>query len=223
MNMNKPQPTYWTLFKLNDVDHREVNRYLVHKAVTRCVVDDSLTQDDKDRMITSARVLFSVKPTEYGCKIIVQSMTKPDWNKLLPSDADFLGSPVQESAFVRQLEKDHYYEINIDTRACKSSGKQKVFLRDTQEKIDWMTNFLSRRGVSTEMVKCRPLYFTDHKISEGEAPKNIRADSFTVVAKIENPELFQDCLKNGIGRQKMHGLGMIFAKKIQPLESAEMM
>jgi CRISPR-associated protein Cas6/Cse3/CasE subtype I-E len=195
----------WTLFK-SSIQARHINRYQLHKAFTRCVVDDSLPQEVRDRQIKEARVLFRV--SEGPCntaQIIVQSRVTPDWNRMLKQDVDILGKPVAEKVIDPQLLAGGIYRVKLDARPAKKIDGQRIFLYRTEEKRQWFCKKIEEFGGEVIQLFNKPIYFVDNKSQSG----TLRAESFEAIVKLRDPDLLKKAMNSGIGHSKIMGFGML--------------
>ena len=196
---------YWTLFE-SPIPAQNINRYQLHKAFTRCVVDDSLPQEVRNHQTAEARVLFRV--SDGPCRasqVIMQSRVKPDWSRMLEQDVAILGTPVAEKVIDPQLQAGSIYRVKVDTRPAKKIDGKRIYLRQPDEKTQWLHRQIEKVGGQVLQLCCQPIYFAETKSHAG----TLRAESFEAMVKLHDPDQFKEAMQTGIGSSKMMGFGMI--------------
>lgn len=114
---------------------------------------------------------------------------------------------VSESA---PREAAHTYRFNLLTQPYRKHNSNRMPILDPDERIEWLHRQAEKGGFSLVSIKEDGREIISSKIkSTGEKDFLITAYCYSGMLRVENEELFNKTVIDGIGASKAYGLGML--------------
>ncbi|MBR6186633.1 MAG: type I-E CRISPR-associated protein Cas6/Cse3/CasE [Clostridia bacterium] len=166
-----------------------------------------------------AGMLYRVVRTEAAISIYVQSLARPQWERIEKSR--FQCARMQDiSAILEKLRQDTVLRFSLlacPSKKVKGDGKnsQRVLLRGAEERLEWLKREGEKHGFALleahEAAK-------EQKLSGRKASGEffLAGVPFEGVLRITDEAAFRDAFRRGIGPEKAYGFGMLMLGREQP-------
>ncbi|CAG1772045.1 CRISPR-associated endoribonuclease Cse3 [uncultured bacterium] len=163
------------------------------------------------------RILFRTEQEEgIGVSVLVQSVLKPDWSLLTVSENYFLTGnyhPHCVKEFSTELPAGNLYHFKLranTVRRDKATGKR-VGVYDEKDLCDWLSRKSLNAGFSLIgfQVHRENQFVASIPGSEDKHNATLASTVFQGILKVENPSLFSDTIRSGLGAAKGLGFGML--------------
>ena len=166
----------------------------------------------------SSETLFRLATTRTGHYLYVYSHICPS---LSDEEGKRLGMYLQKTRNIDISElykQSGKYRFNLETSPSKKikcegrKNSRRVFLIDPAERKDWLDRIAARNGfriLAVEENKSELLRIT--KVGSDAFINSVMYDG---VLEVENVELFNRAIQNGIGPEKAYGLGLLLIRDL---------
>ena len=166
-----------------------------------------------------AGMLFRTVRTDAALLIYVQSMVRPQWERIEKSGC--LCTKMQDiSALMDKFQENTVLRFSLlacPSKKVKSEGKnsQRVLLRGTEDRLNW----LKRQGEKNGFLLLEAHEAAKEQKISGVKPSGeffLAGVPFEGILQITNAAAFQNAFQNGIGPEKAYGFGMLMIARGQP-------
>ena len=183
-----------------------------------------------DMATVSGKVLWRIDNIGKATYILVQSNVRPDFTHIveqfgLPA-SNQTWDTIDANNFFASIENSQVWRFRLRANPVHSvknpdnSARGKVFAHVTaKQQKDWLISRVQKNGFS--IVKSADEYCVDIKETElmkfkREGDKlTINAVTFEGVLMVEDRDQFINSIKDGIGRAKAYGCGLLTIAKVQ--------
>ena len=212
----------------------EINRYrketlraLASPQIMHAAIAASFPSAD---IAVSEKVLWRIDNIGKATYILVQSGIRPDFTHIIEQ----FGLPASNQTwdtlnadnFLASIENNQMWRFRLranpvhSVKESDNDSRGKVFAHVTaKQQKDWLISRVQKNGFS--IVKSAEGYCVDIKEIEpmnfkrGGDKVTINAVTFEGILLVEDRDLFIYSIKNGIGRAKAYGCGLLTIAKIQ--------
>lgn len=182
-------------------------------------------------MAVSGRILWRIDSIGKATYILVQSGIRPDFTHIVEQ----FGLPASNQAwdtidisdFLESIENDQMWRFRLRANPVHSvkipdnnNSRGKIFAHLTvKQQEDWLISRVQKNGFN--IVKSAEEYCVSIKEIEPMKFKRdgdkvtINAVTFEGTLVVEERDLFINSIKNGIGRAKAYGCGLLTIAKVQ--------
>ncbi len=218
------------------------NCYKMHQTIMS-LFPQSHSKRNLSSSNTSARAEFNIlyrigfNSRNNQIKVLIQSKIKPDRSKLSDEYLLELESKQFRIKEIKDIESkiitEAKYMFKLRANPTKKSimtpdGKKRVkgkriFLKNTKDREQWLERRSIENGfeiLNIEQMRLPEFIITDDGKQHGWKDKDhiqIRGVEFNGILRITDKELFATALKNGIGRAKTFGFGLLSIAPIKTL------
>jgi CRISPR system Cascade subunit CasE len=160
-------------------------------------------------------ILYRQEPDSFV--ILVQSAIKPDWTRL--SNGYLVQSCVKDVQWDKQqFSVGNLYQFRLKanpSKRDKETGKTIGMFRRTDQ-IAWLERKSDQHGFQPMGIDVIPVPNTFGTKSKGTAPIRIHSVIFQGVLQVADSQRFIQSLKEGIGRGRSYGCGLLSIAKLNP-------
>lgn len=189
----------WFLDKKTLLSKAIINDYRIHQQVF------DLFPNSSERSF----LFYSGSISSYGIRILIQSETKP----IIPNYGTLEMKKIDESFFYHG---SYLFQSKFCPVIQKSHSKEVIPLKREGDILKWLMS--RQNGWGIDIYPESFLKTGDGKMSmkQRDNPRNITIDyvEVTGVLSVSNRELFLKMIKQGIGRSKGFGLGLVQLRPI---------
>ncbi len=162
----------------------------------------------------AARILFRPETAPGVVRVIVQSLTPPDWSRLDVAANYLKAHDGPKEVRLDGLQDGQALAFRLRCRPSKrigdpgndDEGKRKS-LRTREEIFDWLHRKAVENGFKVEEAAFDRVYWHDSK--EGKDPKPLGGVVFDGILVVTDPDKLREAVRNGIGPQKAFGFGLL--------------
>lgn len=198
--MNK-QKSYLSLVNFRDLLRMtNLSRYKDNASSRHKMIMSVFPKTDENKPRENFSVLFRVERNNHGTRFLIRSSVPP-------ANLPFIQT-LEEKPFY--LEKDSHVSFKIVMNPIKRKGKKEIAIKEPEDQESWLSEKLS-------------LFFSDIEIvnQQGEIVKRdnnnksvIQLVEFTGIARVTDVNMLNIALKQGIGRSKSYGSGLLSIKPL---------
>jgi CRISPR system Cascade subunit CasE len=206
---------------LNDRDrkvrHDLSNIHNLHRSIMQAFPDE---QREKAR--ADWQVLFRLEPDSNV--LLVQSELEPDWDKLLKLSPNYLlpdkmgrffcSKPFTPEVSLFPVDRLLRFRLKANPSKRDKETKKTVGLYYQPDQEAWFGRQAAQHGFSVEGLDIIPsanLWGTKEK---GQSQIKIHTALFQGVLKVQDPVLFVKAVRQGIGKGKSYGCGLLSLSKL---------
>jgi CRISPR system Cascade subunit CasE len=192
------------------------NFYELHRTIMRGFPDKTTREQ--------AKVLFRLEKrldrNQYFQTVLVQSSIAPDWRFLETQNSYLHHSPIQVKQADLVFKERQMFRFFLRANPCYRESKSKRIygLYAFKEQMNWIMRKAEQNGFTfwQESVQINKYpYLEIQKKNEAEVYDiQLNIVDFSGFLQIANPDFFLDGMKNGIGRGRSFGCGMLSLSKI---------
>lgn len=163
-------------------------------------------------LLPDERVLFRWEDEQRGARIrlLVQSVSEPDWSFLTDRPGDYLLGPVQRKPFNPVFSVGQVLAFRLRANpTVKRGGKRYGLLRE-EEQLAWLVHKGVQGGFSllTNEVRTQERGFV-RDWTQREQPLSLLSVQFDGLLRVTDPVLFLQTIRNGVGSGKGIGFGLL--------------
>jgi len=200
-----------------DLSHPSTQRALrdcndMHRNLMR-----ALPKRDSDALRAEESLLYRLLTVQGRPSLYVTSRSLPDWSLVAGVDLWQGTAPVSFDNLHEKLSLGQKLRFNLITSPTKKERREsklsaRVFLRDENERLDWLKNKADKHGFSILRVVEKEQRHI-HGIRQG-AQIDYTGIVFDGELAIMDIDAFWIAYTNGIGPGKAYGLGMLMIGRI---------
>jgi CRISPR system Cascade subunit CasE len=209
---------YLSQLILNDRDrkvrHDLSNIHNLHRSIMHAFPNIApLAEAEQKRVRANWQILFRLEPDSNV--LLVQSELEPDWGKLpLTYLTQQQCKPYQLE--IKQFPVDRLLRFRLKANPSKRDRETKktVGLYYQPDQEAWLGRQAAQHGFSVEELEIFPaanLWGTKEK---GQPQIKIHTALFQGVLKVQDPDLFVKAVRQGIGKGKSYGCGLLSLSKL---------
>lgn len=101
------------------------------------------------------------------------------------------------------------YTFDLQVFPCKTVDNKRLYLKDINDRYTWLQGQFRKYNI--DLLECTEYKQTDI-IFDKDKVKNIPTSTFRGKIKINNVDLAQNLLVNGLGRFRNYGLGLLLIR-----------
>ncbi len=203
---------------LNDRDrkvrHDLSNIHNLHRSIMQAFPDlEPLTDEAQKRVRADWQILFRLEPDSNI--LLVQSELEPDWGKLpLTYLSQQQCKPFQPE--IQQFPIDRLLRFRLKANPSKrdKETRKTVGLYYQPDQEVWFGRQASQHGFSVECLDILPAANLWGMKEKGQPQIKIHTALFQGVLKVQDPALFVKAVRQGIGKGKSYGCGLLSLQRI---------
>ena len=209
---------YLSQLILNDRDrkvrHDLSNIHNLHRSIMQAFPDlEPPTDGEQKRVRADWQILFRLEADSNV--LLVQSELEPDWGKLpLTYLSQQQCKPFQPE--MSQFPIDRLLRFRLKANPSKRDIKTRktVGLYSQPDQENWFTRQATQHGFSVEGLDIIPAANLWGAKAKGQPPIKIHTALFQGVLKVQDPALFVKAIREGIGKGKSYGCGLLSLQRI---------
>jgi CRISPR system Cascade subunit CasE len=209
---------------LNDRDrkvrHDLSNIHNLHRSIMQAFPDiEPLPDEEQKRVRADWQILFRLEPDSNV--LLVQSELEPDWGKLpssyfLPQSGNpgYEHKPFQPE--IEQFPIDRLLRFRLKANPSKrdKETRKTVGLYYQPDQEAWFGRQAAQHGFSVEGLDIIPAANLWGTKAKGQPQIKIHTALFQGVLKVQDPALFLQAVRQGIGKGKSYGCGLLSLSKL---------
>jgi CRISPR system Cascade subunit CasE len=209
---------YLSRIALNDRDrkvrHDLSNIHNLHRSIMQAFPDIEPPSDEGQKRVRADwQILFRLEPDSNV--LLVQSELEPDWGKL-PSS---YFSQQQCKLFQPEIEQfpiDRLLRFRLKANPSKrdKETRKTVGLYYQPDQEAWFRRQAAQNGFSVEGLDIAPAANLWGEKAKGQSPIKIHTALFQGVLKVQDPALFVKGVRQGIGKGKSYGCGLLSVQRL---------
>lgn len=175
------------------------NPYEMHRTLSRGASSESA----EERLLWRVDVDRARRPT-----VIVQSWSRPDWNRLDERSPDYLIRPPETKEFELSIRKGQVLSFRLRANPAVSRDGRRWALPDTTARIEWLSRKGGRAGFR---LLGEPVVRDEQglRMPRGEGWIHLSVATFEGMLAVEHADLLREAVRGGIGPGKALGLGLL--------------
>lgn len=212
---------YLSQIILNDRDrkvrHDLSNIHNLHRSIMQAFPDiEPLPDEEQKRVRADWQILFRLEPDSNV--LLVQSELEPNWGKVLTSYPNYLSQqqckPFQPE--VGQFPVDRLLRFRLKANPSKRDNETRktVGLYYQPDQEAWFGRQAAQHGFSVEGLDIIPSANLWGAKVKGQAQIKIHTALFQGILKVQDPALFVKAVRQGIGKGKSYGCGLLSLQRI---------
>ena len=138
--------------------------------------------------------------------LYVQSDVLPDW-KTVTGKNIVLDGIRNVSGLMDCFDNENIFGFTIRANPCKRNENKIMPIMDTSLKLQWMKRCAEKYGF--ELLQCRETGMERHNVQKKDMRFVVCSTDFNGILKIKDKELFKKAFREGIGREKAYGCGLL--------------
>ena len=171
------------------------------------------------------RVLWRIDNIGYSTYILIQSDLSPDLTHMVQQfgwpESDQRWDTVDYDGFLDSIESGELRKFRLTANPVRSVPSGKPGVRGkvchhitAEQQMSWLIKQSSNSGFSVDPTKddrCSAT-ITSRKLDKfkrGDRTVTLSKVTFEGVLRVEDPQIIRDSIRNGIGRGKAYGCGML--------------
>ncbi len=194
-------------------DFARAHFYQVHKLLCMGYPDREAAK--------AARILFRFdEEDELGC-LLVQSLSEPDYSRLLPQlEKEGISVQGPERVPVPRYEPGTRLRFRLLAKPAKRTGakgnprKKRVTLRSEAEQLAWLERKGEENGFSVVQALVTDRIWHDDKDARNR-DKALHATQFDGFLRVRDAQALRRALAFGIGSQKAYGFGLLSVRRAE--------
>jgi CRISPR system Cascade subunit CasE len=203
---------YLSQIILNDRDrkvrHDLSNIHNLHRSIMQAFPDV-----EQKRVRADWQILFRLEPDSNV--LMVQSELEPDWGKLpLTYLTQQQCKPFQPEVSLFPVDRLLRFRLKANPSKRDKETRKTVGLYYQPDQEAWFSRQATQHGFSVEGLDIIPaanLWGTKEK---GQPQIKIHTALFQGVLKVQDPDLFAKAVRQGIGKGKSYGCGLLSLSKL---------
>jgi CRISPR system Cascade subunit CasE len=209
---------YLSQIILNDRDrkvrHDLSNIHNLHRSIMQAFPDiEPLPDESQKRVRADWQVLFRLEPDSNV--LLVQSELEPDWGKLpLTYLTQQQCKPFQPELDQFPVDRLLRFRLKANPSKRDKETRKTVGLYYQPDQEAWFSRQAAQHGFSVERLDIIPaanLWGTKEK---GQSQIKIHTALFQGVLKVQDPALFVKAVRQGIGKGKSYGCGLLSLQRL---------
>ena len=209
---------YLSRIVLNDRDrkvrHDLSNIHNLHRSIMQAFPDiEPLSDEAQKRVRADWQILFRLEPDSNI--LLVQSELEPDWGKLplayLTQQQCKLFQPEIEQFPVARLLR---FRLKANPSKRDNETRKTVGLYYQPDQEAWFGRQAAQHGFSVEGLDIIPAANLWGAKVKGQAQIKIHTALFQGILKVQDPALFVKAVRQGIGKGKSYGCGLLSLQRI---------
>jgi CRISPR system Cascade subunit CasE len=186
------------------------NAHKLHQRIMQGFPDESV-----DNPRQQWHILYRQEPD--SLIILVQSAIEPDWSRL-PIDYLLSSDFKQLNWDAKQFSIGNLYQFRLKANPSKRDKETRktigMFRREDQ--IAWLERKSAQHGFQTTGIDVIPVPKTYGTKAKGTKPIQIHSVIFQGILQVTDSSSFVQCLREGIGRGRSYGCGLLSIAKFNP-------
>jgi CRISPR system Cascade subunit CasE len=209
---------YLSRIVLNDRDrkvrHDLSNIHNLHRSIMQAFPDIKPFSDEEQKQVRADwQILFRLEPDSNI--LLVQSELEPDWGKLplayLTQQQCKLFQPEIEKFPVNRLLR---FRLKANPSKRDNETRKTVGLYYQPDQEAWFGRQAAQHGFSVEGLDIIPAANLWGAKAKGQAQIKIHTALFQGVLKVQDPALFLKAVRQGIGKGKSYGCGLLSVQRL---------
>jgi CRISPR system Cascade subunit CasE len=210
---------YLSRIILNDRDrkvrHDLSNIHNLHRSIMQAFPDiEPLPDEEQKRVRADWQILFRLEPDSNV--LMVQSELEPDWDKLpLTYLTQHQCKLFQPEVSLFPVDRLLRFRLKANPSKRDKETRKTVGLYYQPDQEAWFSRQASWSGFSVEGLDIIPaanLWGTKEK---GQPQIKIHTALFQGVLKVQDPDLFVKAVRQGIGKGKSYGCGLLSLQRLE--------
>ena len=203
---------------LNDRDrkvrHDLSNIHNLHRSIMQAFPDlEPLADEEKERVRANWQILFRLEADSNV--LLVQSELEPDWGKLpLTYLSQQQCKPFQPEMSQFPVERLLRFRLKANPSKRDRETRKTVGLYYQPDQEAWFGRQASQHGFSVEGLDIIPAANLWGAKAKGQPQIKIHTALFQGVLKVQDPALFVKAIREGIGKGKSYGCGLLSLQRI---------
>lgn len=179
------------------------NPYELHRTLSRAFGEGKET-------LHAARCLFRLEETREADAIcvLVQSRTRPDWERLTVPARYWLEPPQEAKAVDLRLPAGCQlaFRLRANPTVCQEGRRKPI--KDEAEQLRWLGRKAEAHGFCLGMARVTRAEVVEFRAAE-DRPVTLQSALFDGALRITKPVPFRRALEEGIGPAKGFGFGLL--------------
>lgn len=209
---------YLSQLILNDRDrkvrHDLSNIHNLHRSIMQAFPDlEPLPDDEQKRVRADWQILFRLEPDSNV--LLVQSELEPDWGKLpLTYLTQKQCKPFQPEPSQFPVDRLLRFRLKANPSKRDKETRKTVGLYYQPDQEAWFARQAAQHGFSVEGLDIIPSANLWGAKAKGQPQIKIHTALFQGVLKVQDPALFVQAVRQGIGKGKSYGCGLLSLQRI---------
>ena len=170
---------------------------------------------EQDKVRADWDILFRMEPDSNVVLVQSGDEVKPDWDRL--PEGYLLDRQIKPF----DLQSDHFrsgklfhFRLKANPSKRNKETRKTVGLHSQPDQIAWLERQATARGFQIQMVDVIPTANIFGKKKGNSASIKIHTAIFQGILEVQDSDLLLTAVKEGIGRAKAYGCGLLSLKKI---------
>jgi CRISPR system Cascade subunit CasE len=209
---------YLSQIILNDRDrkvrHDLSNIHNLHRSIMQAFPDiEPLPDEEQKRVRADWQILFRLEPNSNV--LMVQSEVEPDWGKLpLTYFSQQQCKPFQPEVSLFPVDRLLRFRLKANPSKRDKETRKTVGLYYQPDQEAWLSRQAVQHGFSVEGLDIIPAANLWGEKAKGKSPIKIHTALFQGVLKVQDPALFVKAVRQGIGKGKSYGCGLLSVQRL---------
>jgi CRISPR system Cascade subunit CasE len=209
---------YLSQLILNDRDrkvrHDLGNIHNLHRSIMQAFPDIQLLPNEEQKRVRADwQILFRLEPDSNV--LLVQSELEPDWGKLpLTYFSQQQCKPFQPEVGQFPVSRLLRFRLKANPSKRDKETRKTVGLYYQPDQETWFSRQASQHGFSVEGLEIIPAANLLGEKAKGQSQIKIHTALFQGVLKVQDPVLFVKAVRQGIGKGKSYGCGLLSLSKL---------
>lgn len=200
---------YLSKLGLNERD-RQVYRDLGNAHALHQRIMQGFPDEERQQARSDWHVLYRHEPKPDSIVLLVQSTIQPDWNQLpVGYLQDHAIKPMD--AMLKNLQSGQRLQFQLRANPSKRDSKTRktIGLFQQTEQVNWLNRKGEQHGFKADRIYTVPSPNILGFKAKGSPPIKITTVLYQGVLEIVDVDLFTQALRQGIGRGRTYGCGLL--------------